>query len=84
MAHKTVTFFSWLLGYVEKRLDKSAKVSFKIYDVTDWTTNNGNKHIAHYLKKKRQHVMKFDQLIKYIVRNIFLQKTETSFTVCNF
>ena len=32
-------FLSWLLGYVEKRFDKKAKVNFKIYDVTYWTTN---------------------------------------------
>ena len=31
-----------LFGYVEKRLDKKADVNFKIYDVTDWATNNYN------------------------------------------
>ena len=31
---------SWLFGYVEKRRDNKAKVNFKIYDATDWTTNN--------------------------------------------
>ena len=44
-------FLSWLFGYLEKRLDKKAMVSFKYYDVTDWTTNNYNTHIAKYLKK---------------------------------
>ena len=44
------TFLSWLLGYVEKRFDKKVKVNSKIYDVTDWTTNKYNKHIAQYLK----------------------------------
>ena len=29
-----LTFMSRLYGYVEKRLDKEAKVIFKIYDVT--------------------------------------------------
>ena len=43
------TFLSWLFGYVEKRLDKKAKVKFKIYDVTGWTTNNCNTHIAQKL-----------------------------------
>ena len=38
-------------GYLEKRLDKKAKVNCKIYDVTNWNTNNYNKHIARYLKK---------------------------------
>ena len=43
------TFLSWFFGYAEKRLDKKAKVDFKIYDVTDWTTINYNTHIAQYL-----------------------------------
>ena len=46
-----LTFTSWLFGYVEKRLDKKAMVNFKVYDVTDWTTNDHNTHIAQYLKK---------------------------------
>ena len=44
------TFF-WFFGYVEKRLDKKAKVNFKIYDVIDRETNSCNTHIALYLKK---------------------------------
>ena len=44
-------FLSWSFGYVEKRLDKEAKVNFKIYDVTAWTTNNCNTLIDQYLKK---------------------------------
>ena len=43
-----------LLGYVRKRLDNKAKVNFKIYCVTNWNTGNCNKHIARYLKNKRQ------------------------------
>ena len=49
-----------------------AKVTFKIYDVTDWTTNNYNIHIAQYLKSEGNQAMKFGQLIKYSVRNMFL------------
>ena len=30
---KIFTYLSWLFGYVEKRLDKKAKVNLKIYDV---------------------------------------------------
>ena len=44
------TFLSCLFGYTEKRLDKKAMVIFKIYDVTDWITNNHNTHIHQYLK----------------------------------
>ena len=32
--------FKFLSCYVEKRLDKKAKVSSKIYDITDWRTNS--------------------------------------------
>ena len=46
-----LTFFPWLFGYVEKRLDKRAMIDFKIYDVTDCTTNNYNTHITQNLKK---------------------------------
>ena len=46
-----LTFTSWLFGYVEKRLDKKAMVNFKVDDVTDWTTNDHNTHIAQYLNK---------------------------------
>ena len=45
------TFLPWLFAYVEKRLDEKAKINFKIYDVTDWTTNNSNTHISQYLKR---------------------------------
>ena len=34
----------------KKKLDGKAKVKFKIYDVTDWTTNNCNTYNAQYLK----------------------------------
>ena len=43
-------FSSWLFGYVEKRRNKKVKVSFKIYDVTDWTTSDFNTYIVQYLK----------------------------------
>ena len=36
---------------VGKRLDKKAKINFKLYDVTDRTTKNYNTCIAKYLKK---------------------------------
>ena len=44
------TFLSWRFGHIEKRLDKKAEVNFKIYDVTDWATNNYNTYIVQYLK----------------------------------
>ena len=39
-------FLSWLFGYVEKPVDKKAMVIFKIYDITDWTTNIYNTYFA--------------------------------------
>ena len=48
------TFLSRLFAYAEKRLDKKAKVNFRIYGLTDWTTNGCNTRITQYLKKERQ------------------------------
>ena len=45
------TILSWLFGYVKKRIDKKGLANFKIYDVTDCTTNNYNTHIGQYLRK---------------------------------
>ena len=36
---------------VGKQLGKKVKVNFKVYDATDWETNNCNTHIAQYLTK---------------------------------
>ena len=46
-----LTFLCYPFGYVEKELDKKAKVNFKISDVTDWTTNNYKPHTVSCLKK---------------------------------
>ena len=43
-----------IFGLVGKRHDKKAKVIFKIYDATNWITNNYNTHIAVYVKKEGQ------------------------------
>ena len=66
------TFLSWLFGFVEKRLDKNSKLNFKIYYVTDWTTNNFNTYIS---RSKGNQAMKIGQLVKYNVRNTFPQKS---------
>ena len=51
---EALNFLPWLFDYVEKWIDKKAKVNFKIYDVTDSTINNYNTYIVQYLKKLRQ------------------------------
>ena len=51
MLFSLLKYLPRLYGYVEKRLDKKAMVNFKIYNVTDGTTNNYNTHIAQYVKK---------------------------------
>ena len=38
------TFLSWLFSCVEKQLDTKAKGNYKIYDFTDWITNNYKTH----------------------------------------
>ena len=64
-------FFSWLFGYAKKWLDKTTKVNFKIYDVTNWTTINYNTYIVQSLWYKSNQTMKFGQLTGYNMRNIF-------------
>ena len=49
-----LSFFSWFLGHVAKRLDKKDNVNFKFYGDTAWSANNCNTCIDQYLEKKRQ------------------------------
>ena len=49
-----LSFYPDFSGHIGKRRDKKAKVNFKIYDVTDWGTNDDNANIAQYLKKENQ------------------------------
>ena len=60
-----------------KQLDKKVTDNFKIYDVTDWETNNCKAGIAQYLEKKGNRTMKFGQFIECNMRNIFLEKSYT-------
>ena len=46
---KIFKFLRRIFGHVKEPLDKKAKVSFKIYDVTDWEIDKYNTHIAQYL-----------------------------------
>ena len=48
---RMLNFSLHIFGHAGIRLDKKAKVSFKIYGITNWITNNYNTHIARYLKK---------------------------------
>ena len=65
-------FLSWLFGHLGKRLDKKAKVNFKLYNVTDWETNNYSTYITQ-CEAIRQWI--FGQLIEYSRRNIFVYKS---------
>ena len=67
---KNVFFFA----YEEKRLDKKGMVNFKTYYITDWTTNNCNKHIAQISRSKGNHTKKFGQLKECSMRNNFLEE----------
>ena len=46
-----LNFCSDFFDHVGKGLGKKAEVTFKIYDVIEWTTNNCNTQIAKYFKK---------------------------------
>ena len=46
-----VLFVLKILRFYFDFFDKKDKTIFKICDVTNWTTNNYNTHIAQYLKQ---------------------------------
>ena len=54
---KPISFLKYLIfcpkffGHVEIRLDKKAKIIFKIYDAIKLEVNDYNTHIAEYLNK---------------------------------
>ena len=48
---ENIKIFALNSGSCRKQLNKKAQFNFKIYDVTNWETNNYNTHIAQYLKK---------------------------------
>ena len=62
---------------VGNRFDKKAKVNFKIYDIADWEPNNYNTYSPIFLRSKGKRTMKFDQSVKFNIRNIFLEKSYT-------
>ena len=48
---KIFKFFSWLFGYVAKRLDKKDMFEFKFNDITACLANNFDTRIPQYLEK---------------------------------
>ena len=80
---KIFKFLSWFFGHVVKLLDYKDKANFKIHDVTTWLTNNCKAHIAEeeYQKNisgsKDNQAMEYGQLIKYNMKNIFIEKGYT-------
>ena len=64
-------------GHIAKRLDKKDKVNFKCYGITARLTNNCNKYIANISRSKDNQTMKFGQLMKCNMRNVFLEKSYT-------
>ena len=60
-------FVSWLFGYVEKWLDKKAKVNFNVYELHRQDTTNILPNIS---RSKYNQAMKFVQLIKDNMGNI--------------
>ena len=84
----TVKFFRYLnfcpehFGYVEKWLDKKAKINFKIYNTTNWEKNNTIIRYTFCLifsRSKGNQTMEFGQLTEYDIKNIFLEKSYTKY-----
>ena len=60
---------------VAKQLDLKHKVTFKIYYMTAWLTNNCNTYILPNISRSNgNQTMKFGQLINYNMRIIFIEK----------
>ena len=74
---RCLNFCHDFFGHREKWLDRKAKVNFKIYDVTNWETNNYIDILPNISRSKDNQRMKFGQLIVYTMRNIFLEKSYT-------
>ena len=51
--------------HIGKQLNKKPKVNSRIEDVTDWKTNNYNRHITRYSTRKDNQTMKFGQFVEY-------------------
>ena len=51
--------------------------NFKFFDVTDWTANNYNAHIAIISRSKDNQTITFGQSIEYNMINLFLEKAYT-------
>ena len=72
-----IQFLFWVFGQVRKRLDRKAKVSWKMYDVTNWIKNNSKHILPDISGGKSNQIFKFGQLIEYNMRNIFMIKSCT-------
>ena len=68
---------SWRFGHSAKRLDLKDKVDFKFYDVIAWLLTIVIHILPNISRSKGNQTMKFDQLIEYKMRNIFLEKSCT-------
>ena len=67
-----------IFAHVEKRLDQKPKVYLKVYDVKAWLKKTIIIHIlSNISRSKRNHIMKFGQLIEQNKRNIPFRKPYT-------
>ena len=72
---KIIKFLPWNFDDVGRRLNKKAKVSFKMCDVTSKQQIITIHILPHISRKKGNRVMKFGQVIEYNGRNVFLTKS---------
>ena len=75
-ALEIITFLLQRFGYLEKWLDKKISVNSKVYDVTDWITDNQNIHIVQYLYKLRQNEI---WSVNRVYMNYFFEKSYTKY-----
>ena len=69
------TFFSYLFGLVDQRLDKKTKIKFKT--LTSQTVRQIIiiRKLLNISRSKDNQTMKLGQIVEFNVRNIFLQES---------
>ena len=70
-------FLSGTFWLCRKRLDKKAKVNFKIYDVTTSEKTIKIHRVPNISRSKGNQINKFGQLMEYIMLIFFIEKSYT-------
>ena len=68
-----------VLGTCRKTAWLESYANFKIYDATAWLTNIVMHTLPNTSRSKGNQTIKFGQLVKYNMRSVFLEKSDTKY-----